>query len=50
MSEQQVVVIGAGQGGISTALALRDVGVRALVLERADRLAAAWRAVTTGCG
>jgi hypothetical protein len=43
MSEQQVVVVGAGQGGISTALALKDVEVQALVLERADRPAAAWR-------
>jgi cation diffusion facilitator CzcD-associated flavoprotein CzcO len=43
MSEQQVVVVGAGQGGISTALALKDVGVQPLVLDRADRLAAAWR-------
>jgi hypothetical protein len=43
MSEQQVIIVGAGQGGISTALALKDVGVQALVLERADRLAAAWR-------
>jgi cation diffusion facilitator CzcD-associated flavoprotein CzcO len=39
----KVVVVGAGQGGISTALALKDVGVRPLVLDHADRLAAAWR-------
>jgi cation diffusion facilitator CzcD-associated flavoprotein CzcO len=27
MSEQQVLVVGAGQGGISAALALKDAGV-----------------------
>jgi cation diffusion facilitator CzcD-associated flavoprotein CzcO len=42
MSEQ-VVVVGAGQGGISTALALKDLGIDPLVLDRADRLAATWR-------
>jgi len=43
MNQQQVVVVGAGQGGIAAALALKDNGVRALVLDRADRPAAAWR-------
>jgi cation diffusion facilitator CzcD-associated flavoprotein CzcO len=41
--EQRVVVIGAGQGGISAALALKDAGVGALIVDRADQLAAAWR-------
>jgi cation diffusion facilitator CzcD-associated flavoprotein CzcO len=41
--EEPVVVVGAGQGGIATALALKDNGVRALVLDRADQVAAAWR-------
>jgi cation diffusion facilitator CzcD-associated flavoprotein CzcO len=43
MSERQVVIIGAGPSGISAALALKDVGVPAVVLERADRVASSWR-------
>ena len=43
MNERRVVVIGAGQGGIATAVALKDAGLQSLVLDRADRLAAAWR-------
>jgi cation diffusion facilitator CzcD-associated flavoprotein CzcO len=39
-----VVVIGAGAAGISAALALKDEGLRALVLERSDRVGASWRA------
>ncbi len=39
----QVLIVGAGPSGVACALALRDVGVRSLVLERADRVAAAWR-------
>jgi cation diffusion facilitator CzcD-associated flavoprotein CzcO len=39
----QVVIVGAGQGGIAAALALKDAGVSALVLEQADQVAASWR-------
>jgi cation diffusion facilitator CzcD-associated flavoprotein CzcO len=38
-----VVVVGAGAAGLSAALALNDVGVRPLVLERGDGVATSWR-------
>jgi hypothetical protein len=38
-----VIVVGAGPSGVASALALSDLGVRALVLDRADQVAAAWR-------
>ncbi|HEY6772315.1 MAG TPA: NAD(P)/FAD-dependent oxidoreductase [Solirubrobacterales bacterium] len=41
--EHQVVVVGAGQAGIASALALKDAGVPALVLDRADQVASSWR-------
>jgi cation diffusion facilitator CzcD-associated flavoprotein CzcO len=41
--EHQVVVVGAGQAGIAAALALKDAGVSALVLDRADEVASSWR-------
>jgi cation diffusion facilitator CzcD-associated flavoprotein CzcO len=44
MSERRVVVVGAGPAGIASALALKDVGVRPLVVDRADRVASSWRA------
>ncbi|MFI1094568.1 flavin-containing monooxygenase [Streptomyces sp. NPDC020917] len=37
------VVIGAGPGGLAVAAALRERGLRPLVLERAERLGASWR-------
>jgi cation diffusion facilitator CzcD-associated flavoprotein CzcO len=43
MTEHDVVVVGAGPGGISVALSLRDRGLRPLLVERADHVAAAWR-------
>jgi cation diffusion facilitator CzcD-associated flavoprotein CzcO len=43
MSERQIVVIGAGQSGLSAALSLKDLGLDPLVLERADAVASAWR-------
>ncbi|MFE2045642.1 flavin-containing monooxygenase [Streptomyces sp. NPDC059477] len=39
-----VYVIGGGPGGLAAAYALRARGVRAVVLERADRVGASWRA------
>jgi len=38
------VVIGAGQGGIASALALNDRGVAALVVDEADQVASRWQA------
>jgi cation diffusion facilitator CzcD-associated flavoprotein CzcO len=35
--------VGAGPAGIGTALALKDAGVRPLVLDRADAVASSWR-------
>jgi cation diffusion facilitator CzcD-associated flavoprotein CzcO len=43
MSEQDVVVIGAGPAGIASALALKDRGVHPLVIDRADEVASSWR-------
>ncbi|OBK65558.1 NAD(P)/FAD-dependent oxidoreductase [Mycobacterium sp. 1165178.9] len=42
MSER-VVIIGAGPAGISAALSLKDKGVRPLLVDRADAVAASWR-------
>lgn len=38
-----VVVVGAGPAGVAAALALKDTGLRAVVLEQADQVAASWR-------
>jgi 2-polyprenyl-6-methoxyphenol hydroxylase-like FAD-dependent oxidoreductase len=38
-----VIVVGARPSGIASALALKDAGLRALVLDRADQVAGAWR-------
>ncbi|KAK9271786.1 hypothetical protein L1049_002150 [Liquidambar formosana] len=38
MIEEEVVIVGAGIAGLATALALKRVGIRALVLEKADGL------------
>ena len=43
MNEHQVVVVGAGPSGIAVALALKDAGVRPLVLDKAEQVAASWR-------
>jgi len=43
MSERQIVVVGAGQSGLSAALALKDLGLDPLVIEKADAVASAWR-------
>ncbi|WNI15944.1 flavin-containing monooxygenase [Actinacidiphila sp. ITFR-21] len=39
----EAIVIGAGPGGLAAAAALRQRGLRPLVLERADHLGASWR-------
>lgn len=42
-SQHHVVVVGAGPAGIASALALKDAGLSAVVLEQADRVASSWR-------
>ncbi|MFB7501656.1 flavin-containing monooxygenase [Streptomyces sp. NPDC056161] len=42
-TDRPVYVIGAGPGGLAAAQALRARGVRAVVLEKADRVGASWR-------
>ncbi|WP_320777215.1 NAD(P)/FAD-dependent oxidoreductase [Streptomyces sp. CRN 30] len=42
-SDLPVYVIGGGPGGLSVAYALRAHGVRAVVLEKSDRVGASWR-------
>jgi cation diffusion facilitator CzcD-associated flavoprotein CzcO len=44
VAEHDVVVIGAGHGGIASALALGDRGVAALVVDEADQVASRWQA------
>jgi NADPH-dependent 2,4-dienoyl-CoA reductase/sulfur reductase-like enzyme len=41
--EHDVVVVGAGQAGIASALALKDAGLSAVVLDEADQVASSWR-------
>ena len=43
MSEHQVVVVGAGPAGLSAGLALKDRGIRPLVVDQADRIGSSWR-------
>ena len=43
MGEDQVIVIGAGPAGVASAVALKDVGLRPLVVDRADQVASSWR-------
>ncbi|MEU1401512.1 NAD(P)/FAD-dependent oxidoreductase [Streptomyces sp. NPDC005728] len=42
-TDRPVYVIGAGPGGLAAAYALRARGIRAVVLEKADRVGASWR-------
>src|SRR5512142_2785206 len=39
----EVVVIGAGPGGLAAAAALGQAGIPAVILERADAIGASWR-------
>ncbi|MEU3738434.1 NAD(P)/FAD-dependent oxidoreductase [Streptomyces sp. NPDC032198] len=41
--DRPVYVVGGGPGGLSVAAALRARGVRAVVLEKSDRVGASWR-------
>ncbi|MGG5257855.1 flavin-containing monooxygenase [Phycicoccus avicenniae] len=40
---EEVVVVGAGPGGLAVAAALRDRGVQALVVDRAEQVGESWR-------
>ena len=42
-ADRPVYVIGGGPGGLAAAYALRARGIRAVVLERSDRVGASWR-------
>ncbi|MGW3989658.1 flavin-containing monooxygenase [Streptomyces sp. NPDC004830] len=42
-SDRPVYVVGGGPGGLAAAYALRARGVRAVVLEKSDRVGASWR-------
>ena len=44
--DQDVVIMGAGIAGLATAVALKRVGVRALVLEKSEGLRATGAALT----
>jgi cation diffusion facilitator CzcD-associated flavoprotein CzcO len=44
MTQNQVVVVGAGPAGLSNALALKDAGIEAVVVDQAERVASSWRA------
>lgn len=40
--DHDAIVVGAGPAGLAAALALKDRGVRSLVVDRADRIASSW--------
>jgi cation diffusion facilitator CzcD-associated flavoprotein CzcO len=44
MPGPEVAVVGAGSSGVASALALKDVGLRPLVLDRAESIGSSWRA------
>jgi glycine/D-amino acid oxidase-like deaminating enzyme len=42
MGQADALIVGAGPAGVAAALALRDVGLRPLVLDQADQVASSW--------
>jgi NADPH-dependent 2,4-dienoyl-CoA reductase/sulfur reductase-like enzyme len=42
-ARQDVVIVGAGQAGIASALALKDAGLSTVVIDQADEVVSAWR-------
>ncbi len=43
MSERHVVIVGAGPAGVAAAVALKDRGIRPVVVDQAERVASSWR-------
>jgi cation diffusion facilitator CzcD-associated flavoprotein CzcO len=43
MNRNEAIVIGAGPSGVATALALKDRGLRPLVIDRAEQVCSSWR-------
>jgi cation diffusion facilitator CzcD-associated flavoprotein CzcO len=43
MSKHDVAIIGAGPAGVAVAVSLRDRGLRPLLIDKADAVAASWR-------
>ena len=43
MTEREAIVLGAGPAGISAALALGDLGIDVLVVDRESAVASRWR-------
>ena len=43
MTEREAIVLGAGPAGISAALALSDLGIDVLVVDRESAIASRWR-------
>ncbi len=43
MSERHVVIVGAGPAGIAAAVALKDRGLRPIVVDQAESVASSWR-------
>ncbi len=41
--DRQVIVVGAGPAGIASALALKDAGLSAVLVDQADEVASSWR-------
>lgn len=43
MSERHVVIVGAGPAGVAAAVALKDRGIRPVVVDQAESVASTWR-------
>lgn len=43
LTKGQVIIIGAGAGGLSTAYALKRSGISATIVERSDKVGSSWR-------
>jgi 2-polyprenyl-6-methoxyphenol hydroxylase-like FAD-dependent oxidoreductase len=50
MSERHVVIVGAGPAGVAAAVALKDRGIRPIVVDQAESVASSCVGATTACG